>query len=171
MRPLLEGLWAVLPRYPPSLSRYPPYLSMCPMYLPLSVSLSPIPSFSFLCLDNPLHISLQCHTPSVPLSPKMFAKTLRAQPARAQNYDFKSPTYEKRKLIRELSGEGFHVNIHLKSPSTPPRPPKRPIPATQAGSTHASRPLLEGLLPALPPPPRPGAQGAETWARVEKGSM
>ena len=144
---------------------------MCPMYLPLSVSLSPIPSFRFLCLDNPLHISLQCHTPSVPLSPKMFAKTLRAQPARAQNYDFKSPTYEKRKLIRELSGERFHVNIHLKSPSTPPRPPKRPIPATQAGSTHASRPLLEGLLPALPPPPRPGAQGAEIWARVEKGSM
>ena len=141
------------------------------MHLPLSVPLSPIPSFRFLCLDNPLHISLQCHTPSVPLSPKMFAKTLRAQPARAQNYDFKSPTYEKRKLIRELSGEGFHVNIHLKSPSTPPRPPKRPIPATQAGSTHASRPPLEGLLPALPPPPLPGAQGAEIWARVEKGSM
>jgi hypothetical protein len=46
-------------------------------------------------------------------------------------------------------GERFHVNI--KSPSTAPRPHKRPIPAS--------------------PPPRPGAQGAKIWARVEKGSM
>jgi hypothetical protein len=69
------------------------YLGFCSMLcsscLPLSVSLSPISPYCFLCLET--RIVVLCHAPYVLLTLICLRATLRAKPAESANCNFKFP--------------------------------------------------------------------------------